>query len=172
MGTLSGGALWGYSIAKLLYCSNLKRFTFAGALGYGITTILVVVGLSLLEVIIVEGGQSPDIPTHLVYGLLFVPAASIVGGIGGVTIGIALKSFRLTSRLGISSRLICGLTYLLVITIMDAIGWRVGAPGAAARATMVTVTLLGINATAIAGGTVIGWELSRSKDAVQSRSDE
>jgi len=47
---------------------------------------------------------------------------------------------------------------------MESLGWIVGAPNAAARATMLTVMSLGNIAAALAGGAVLGRSLSRLRN--------
>ena len=46
---------------------------------------------------------------------------------------------------------------------MDALGWRVGAPHAAERGTMLVVTALAAAAAAVAAGTAIGQGLLRQR---------
>lgn len=53
-GALAGGALWGYLIARITEVGEQRRMMLAGALGYGLTALAVVLGLTLLEQIIVE----------------------------------------------------------------------------------------------------------------------
>jgi hypothetical protein len=48
---------------------------------------------------------------------------------------------------------------LIVYQAMDKAGWRIGAPDAARRATMIVVTSLGALAAALAGGAVLGYFL-------------
>lgn len=59
-------------------------------------------------------------------------------------------------RFGLYVGLVSGLTFLVVNRWMQAAGWVVGGPGAAERATMVTVLAVGALAAAIAGGTAQG----------------
>jgi hypothetical protein len=56
------------------------------------------------------------------------------------------------------------LTFLAVDLLMYALGWRVGAPNAGRRATMLVVTALSASAAAIAAGGAIGARLSRAVD--------
>jgi len=60
--------------------------------------------------------------------------------------------------------LIATLTFLVVNLLMESLGWVIGAPNAAERATMVTVLALGNITAAITGGAVMGWKLARKKD--------
>jgi len=75
----------------------------------------------------------------------------LVAGAGGLALGIALCSWSLAA----------GLAFLAADLTMDALGWRVGAPGAAERATMITVLLVSSLGAALAGGAAIGLLLSQ-----------
>lgn len=47
--------------------------------------------------------------------------------------------------------------------MMESLGWVIGAPNAAQRATMVTVLALGNITAGISGDAVMGWKLARKK---------
>ncbi len=161
LAVIGGGALWGRAIARITQVGDARRMTWAGALGYGPTVILVALGLTVLENLIVEQRRVPDLPIHVVFTLLFAPAALVVAAIGALALGVALKDKALLARLAIGSGLAAGITFLVVNLLMDALGWRVGAPGAAERATMLTVMLTSNLAASLAAGAVIGWLLAR-----------
>jgi hypothetical protein len=156
-----GGALWGRAIARLTHAANVSRLTWAGALGYGPTLIGVVLLLTVLENLIVEQRRGPELPIHVVFTLLFVPAVFIVALVGALALGLALKHTSLLPALALGSGLAAGITFLIVDLVMDGIGYRVGAPGAAERATMITVLLTGSIAASLAAGALIGFLLSR-----------
>lgn len=49
---------------------------------------------------------------------------------------------------------------LLINLVMEALGWVASAPGAAERATMLTVMFAGVLGAAVAGGGLLGWQLA------------
>jgi hypothetical protein len=157
--TASAG--WGRSVAGLTGSGESRRMAWAGALSFGPGVVLLGIGLTLLEVAVVERGDGPALPVHVVFTLLFVPAVFVIAGAVGLALGVAHKSWGLAARLAFGSGLAAAVAFLILDVVMDAFGWRVGAPGAARRATMVTVTLLGNLAAALAGGAVIGIVLHR-----------
>ena len=158
---LAGGAAWGMAMARIIGMGNSKRMAWVGALGYGPTIIIVAIVLTWLEVVILERDQGPDWPVHLVFTLLFVPAAFIIAGVGG----LAYQDWALAGRLALSSGVAAGSAFLLVNLVMDALGWRVGGPGAVERMTMLTVMFAGNLVAALAGGATIGLMLNRRQAA-------
>jgi hypothetical protein len=155
------GAAWGVAIGKISAAANLRRMQWAGALSFAPPIILGALTLAYLERIIVERGQGPDLPVNIVFTILFVPAVFFIAGTGGLALGIAQRSLRLGLRLAAGSGLSAALAFLIVDLLMDALGWRVGAPGAAERATMLTVMMVSNLAAALAGGGALGYQLSR-----------
>ena len=156
----TGGVLWGRAMATVALSDQKKRLTWAGGLSFAPSLVLAGIALSRLEQVIVERGDGPDLPVHVVFTLLFVPAAFFVAGIGGLAIGIALKDYKLAVRLALGASLAAASAFLLVDLVMDAVGYRVGAPGAAERATMLTVMMAGNLAASLAGGAALGFILS------------
>jgi len=159
----ASGGFWGRSIASITKSEEKRRMLWAGLLSYAPSIFLAVVTLGRLEVLLVERRAGPDLPVHIVFTLLFVPAAAIVAGAGGFAMGIAKKDVGLALQLGLSSGLVGGLCFLTVNILMDTLGWRVGAPRAAERATMLTVMMAGSLAAALGGGATIGYFLARQR---------
>ena len=157
----ASGTVWGSLIARISSSVNLRRMRWAGALSFAPSIILAGFTLASLERIIVERGQGPDLPIHVVFTILFVPAVFFIAGTGGLALGIALRSLRLGLRLAAGSGLSAALAFLCIDLLMDALGWRVGAPGAAERATMLTVMMAGALAAALVGGGTLGYLISR-----------
>jgi hypothetical protein len=97
---------------------------------------------------------------HLVFGAIF-PAATF-GVVLLTTLGLGLGmgwrvrgvlvAFRCASAAAIA--------FALVDVLMDLAGWRIGAPDAEARMTMVVVLILGLVAATVAGGAVLGRALA------------
>lgn len=154
-GVLTGGAVWGWTISRITRAGDQKRMAWAGAIGFGPTIILIALALTFFENLIVEQGQGPQLPIHNVFTLLFVPAAAIIAGVGGMALGIGARVAR-PSRLALLCALGGGVAFLVVNLVMDALGWRVGAPNAAERATMLVTAFFGNFAAALVGGGVIG----------------
>lgn len=153
-GVIAGGAAWGWAISRITLAGNGTRMAWAGAIGFGPTAILAALALTFFENLIVEQHQGPQLPIHNVFTMLFVPAAMIVAGIGGLAIGIGAR-LKQPTGLAIMSALGGGIAFLAVNLLMDTLGWRVGAPGAAERATMLTTFFNGSFAAAVVGGGVI-----------------
>src|SRR2546430_5587635 len=156
-GMFVGGAVWGWSISRVTKAAAGRRMAFASGIGFALTTIVVVLTLGFLEDLVVEQQRGPQLPIHNVFTLLFVPAAAIITGASGAALGFGLRDQALAGRLGWMCALGGGCAFLVVNLTLDGLGFRVGAAGAAERATMITTTLLGNLAAAMAGGAVIGW---------------
>lgn len=159
LGVFAGGALWGYLIARITEVGEPHRMMRAGALGYGLTALAVVLGLTLLEQIIVEQGRGPNLPVHTLFTLLFAPAAFLIACGGAFALGFAAQGRNLAQRVGLASGLAAGATFLVVNLTLQEFGWVVGAPGAAERATMLTVMFTGNFAAALVGGGVMSMNL-------------
>src|SRR4029453_9621895 len=106
-----------------------------------------------------RGAQS-GLEIHDVYTLLFVPATFLVVAAGSFALGLGLGDARFGLSLALRSGLPAMVAFLVISRLMDALGWRVGGPNAAARATMVVVTLISMVGTAVVAGAVIGSRLT------------
>lgn len=157
----AGGAFWGRALARLTSLGETRRMAWAGALTFAPGVILAGFVLNMLEVALVERGGGPDLPVHVLFTMLFVPAAFIVAGLGSLSLGIAQRDWALAIRLGLLAGFSAAFAFLVIDLLMDSLGWRVGAPGAAQRATMLTVMMLGNLGAALAGGAVVGSILER-----------
>jgi hypothetical protein len=153
---LAASATWGYRMGRQTGSDKARRMSWAGALSFVPAIILAALMLGRLEVAIVERGGGPDLPVHVVFTLLFVPAAFLIAGIGGVALGLAQGDARLAVSMGLAAGVAGGLAFLAVNVVMDLLGWRVGAPRAAERFTMITVMMLSNLGAALASGAVIG----------------
>ena len=150
-----GSAAWGRAMARLAGSPPSTRMSLAGIIGFAPITILLAFALFLVEPIAVERfGQR--LPIHRLFTLLFVPTAFTISAVSAWAIGIGLRNRILARSLAWRVGLAGGLTFLAVNLLMESAGWVVGAPGAAERATMVTVMGLGNVAAALAGGAIMG----------------
>ena len=152
-----GGAVWGWSISRVTKAAAGRPMAVAGGIGFALSTLVVVLTLGFLEDLVVQQQRGPQLPIHNVFTLLFVPAAAIITGASGAALGFGMRDRALAGRLAWMCAIGGGCAFLVVNLTLDGLGWRVGAPGAAARATMLTTAVLGNVAAALAGGSVIGW---------------
>jgi hypothetical protein len=168
-GFLAGGAAWGYAMGRLAGSTEIRRMAVAGLLGFGPITIFLAVGLSVAEPPLVASfGASTGI--HRIFTLLFVPSAFLIAGISAWAIGRGLRDSKLAWSLFWQVGLTAGITFLVVNRTMESLDWVVGGPGAAERATMVTVLALGDIFAALTGGAVLGWRLSTKEGALMTNS--
>jgi len=147
---------WGRAMAHLAGLGEERRMAWAGALSFGPAMVLAGFALVSLEVAIVERGAGPSLPVHRIFTLLFVPAVFLVSGVGGLALGLAQGNWRLAWRCALGSGLAGSIAFLIINLVMDQLGWRVGAPGAAQRMTMLTVMMTGNLGAALAGGATLG----------------
>src|SRR5438067_4120851 len=156
----AAAAAWARDLALRAGSTETHRAAWAGALGFGPAVLVVGLALTALEPHVVTRPRLA-LPLHVVYGLLFVPSAAIVAGVCAWSLTIAL---RLTPakrrRVTLATALAALGAYLAVYLVMELAGWRVGAPGAGRRATMVVVTALAALAATAAGGATLGARLS------------
>ncbi len=154
------GAMWARGIGRIFAWQPLNKLGIVGALGITLPTVITVVALGRIEENLIEfifdGWRM-----HILYGLLFVPAAFLIAAIGTGVLGTASGDWRLALRLALVCGLTAALTFLVVTVIFDLFGMRVGAPRAEERATMLVVTLAGMWAAALTGNGMLGWILER-----------
>lgn len=158
-GFLLGGAAWGVAMGRIAAESDLRRMALAGLLGFAPITITLAIGLSMVETI-ASTGSLAQLPIHRLFTLLFVPASFLIAGTSAWAISRGLKENALARALFWQVGLVAAGTFLMINLSMEALGWVVGAPGAAERATMVTVLILGDVSAALAGGALIGYRLA------------
>jgi hypothetical protein len=160
-GFAGGAALWGVRLGRLAGSHEWRRLALAGALGFAPITVALGIGLSALEPIAVAGFGAA-LPIHRLFTLLFVPTAGLIAGVSAAALGLGLRRPRLAVALLWQVGLAGGAGFLVVNLLMEALGWVVGAPGAAERATMLTVMFLGNVGAALAGGALLGLALHRA----------
>ena len=159
IGMFVGGAVWGWSISRVTKAGAGRRMAVAGGIGFALSTIVIVLTLGFLEDLVVEQQRGPQLPIHNVFTLLFVPAAAIGAGGCGAALGFGMRDRAMAGRLALMCAIGGACAFLVVNLTLDGLGLRVGAPGAAARATMLTTALLGNFAAALAGGAIIGYSV-------------
>jgi GNAT superfamily N-acetyltransferase len=153
--------IWAGDIARLDGSGNAERARRATPIALVPALVIVGLGLSLLEPVLVERATRAGIAVHVVYTLLFAPATLVVAGVGAFALGAGLYDTTVGRRLAIGAGLAAAAAFLAIDLVMNALGWRVGAPDAGKRATMVVVTAVGLLAAAISAGSAIGAMLAR-----------
>jgi len=161
LGFLLGGAAWGISMRRIANVGSPRRMALAGMLGFAPITITLAIGLNVIEMM---AGTTvlASLPVHRLFSLLFVPAAFLIAGFSAWAIGRGLNESALAAWLFWRVGLSAAVSFLITNLTMEAAGWVIGAPGAAARLTMVTVLFFSNLAAALAGGAVLGWRLGRT----------
>jgi len=156
------GVAWSRRLAFMVAATDLRRAAWAGALGFGPTALIAGLVLTVLEQRIVERGGGGSLPIHIVYGMLFVPATFFVASASAWIVGVGLRRTIAEQRsLAMRAGLAAAAAYFGVYLLMELAGWKVGAPNAGKRATMLVVTGLGSLAAALGGGAAIGAVLAR-----------
>jgi hypothetical protein len=157
----SAASWWGRRMARLTDLGHERRVAWAVGLAVGPSVVLVGVSLATLERTLITQRADASLPIHVVFSLLFVPAALLIAAIGGFALGSAAQGVRLGASLAVRAGLSGSLAFLIIDLLMDALGWRVGGPHAGERATMVVVTTLGTIGAALTAGAALGHRLSQ-----------
>jgi hypothetical protein len=159
-----GSAAWGVAMGQRAGCREPRRMALAGALGFGPITVALGIALAAVEPMAVAGlGGTPAI--HRIFTLLFVPSAFLIAGVSAGEVGLGLRRPGLARALFWQVGLGGAAGFLAVSLLMEAAGWVVGAPGAAERATMLTVMFAGNLGAALAGGAVMAIRLDTAARA-------
>ncbi len=150
----AGGALWGRAVARAAGRGPVGRVAAGAALGFGVSVALAAAGLAIVETALLAHAQGGGaVPMHVAFALLFPAATGLVvlATAGGAALGArtgAAGALRVAGPCALAATA----TFLAIAVGMDAAGWRVGAPNAEARFTMVVVTAVGLlAATPVAG---------------------
>jgi hypothetical protein len=154
-GFMAGGTAWGVQMGRLAGVPGVRRMALAGMVGFAPITIMLAAGLGLAEPVIV-GSLAEVAPIHRVFTLLFVPSAFLIAGVSAYAIGREIGGNGLARSLLWRVGVVAGVTFLLINLLMESLGWVVGAPAAAERATMITVLAVSNLGAALAGGAALG----------------
>jgi len=167
LGHFTAGYMWARSLSSRSGLTNNKMMNFAGGLAF---TLLVMGGRLLVVTHDPRNIFGPlfHYKQYLLYGTVFVIWTGLVVGGTGLTLGISLKDRKLALKLLGTGFLGGGGTFLVVAFLMDLIGFRVGAPRADERFTMLVVSMLGIWSAALVGSAVFGKILAKTNERSSS----
>lgn len=163
---LSGGlagAVWAAGVARLVGRRATRRAALAGGAGYGLASAVAVHLLTTIETRVLAHAQAgAAVSMHVVFASTFAGAAFLVvlASVGALGAGIGLGGRAV--RPALASAAVGGLVFLVVTLLSDGAGWRVGAPGAEARFTMVVVTAASASATLLGAGAAAAMQLGRA----------
>lgn len=157
-GLLVGSGGWGILMGRLTSVNERRRLARAGIVGFvPITVVLSILLFGVEQVVTAAAG----LPVHQVFTISFVPAAFLIAGVTAWRFGRTFRDAALARRLFWRVGLAAGIAFIVVNLAMHSAGWVIGAPGAEARDTMITVTMVANLAVALAGGGVMGVVLER-----------
>ncbi len=155
---LLSGAVWGGTVARLTGKTRGRQMALAGALGWGLSALLAGIALRVLELMTLASPPA-GLPIQVLFALSFTPASFLVAGTGGFALGLAQHDARSAWRLALGSAVAGAAGFLVVSVLMQALGWGIGAPGAAEHISVLVLGIAGsIGAAGLAGG-MIGWQL-------------
>jgi len=167
LGLFAAGYMWARAISSRSGLVNNKLMNIVGGLAF---TLLVMGGRLLVVVHDPRNVFGPlfHYKQHLLYGSVFVIWTGLVVGGTGLILGISLKDWKLALKLLGAGLLSGGGTFLAVAFLMDLIGFRVGAPRADERFTMLVVSALGIWSAALVGSAVFGKVFAKANERSSS----
>ncbi|GAB4577697.1 MAG: hypothetical protein Fur0022_04280 [Anaerolineales bacterium] len=149
-------------MGRIAGATDTRRLAFAGMAGFGPVVLVVALFLSVIEPPLVAN-FGPSTGIHRIFTFIFVPSAFLIAGVSAWAIGRGLRDHAPAVSLFWRVGLATGVAFLVVNLIMEASGWVVGAPGAAERATMLTVMGVGNVGAALVGGGVMANMLGRRR---------
>lgn len=158
LASLLGGLAWARGVARV---TGRTGPGLRGALGFGLSTPAAVWALTAAEGVLQRLAQDGRVlPVHVVFAVLFTGATFLVVYPSVLLLGLALDERRRAARLAGRSAAAATLAFLGTTLLFDLLGWRVGAPGAEERFTMMTVMTVGCLLAALTGGAVLGRRLA------------
>jgi hypothetical protein len=152
----AAGMRWVRQMARLAGAPSQWRAETMAGIAVGVTILGISAVLSAIEPPLVQRAGGPVLPIHILHALLFTTATLIVTTTGSFAMGTAIAGRRAGIRAAIAAGPAGAAVFLLVVAVMYAFGWRVGAPDAGKRATMLVVTALGAIGAALTSGALLG----------------
>ena len=159
--SMLGGWVWARVLARVTGRPDARRIAAGGALGFGLAMPVALAGLTAAESELMRlAMEGREVPAHLAFGVLF--AAAVFGVVGATTLllGLGAGSAGAAARLALRCAGAATLVFMCVNLGFDLAGWRVGAPRAEERFTMLVVTAVGVVGAALVGGGVLGRALA------------
>jgi hypothetical protein len=163
-----GGAVWGWGVARLMKADS-RSLARGGGLTFGTSVLLVGIALELANGLVGAIASILPLPIHVGFMLVFVPSAGLIAGLNAHKMTGRLGLDQLKKAVGVNTGITASMAFLVVSLVMLAFGWRVGAPGAEARFTMIRVMLTSNLGAALAGGAAMGWILIRYRETSSTR---
>ena len=159
----AGGLLWGAHLARVARSGHARGWAVGGALGYGLSAPLATFGASEAETYLLNSAQQgAHYPMHLAFALIFATVLLLVVGLTTLGVGVASgRGWRALSLAGVGAATAVA-CFLAVDFVFDLAGWRVGAPRAEERSTMLVVLATSLLAATAAAGAVVGRKLART----------
>ena len=166
----AGGMLWGAHLARLTEPRHGTAWAVGAALGYGTSAPLATSFASVAETFLLDRAQQGvEYPMHLAFALIFAVVLLLVVGVTALAVGLASGGgWRHALRLAAVGAGTAVGSFLAVDVAFDLAGWRVGAPGAEQRATMLVVLGVGLLAATAAAGAALGRTLARATSATRA----
>lgn len=158
--------LWGRGLGRVTHQTHPERLAWAAAIAFAATTTIAVNRINHTEVILNRLLFQTKLPVHILFLYIFMAGNGAVVGVTGAALGLAKSDWKATLKLGGVGVVIGALTFLTVFLVMELFGFRVGAPGAEERATMLTVMVIGIWSTALVGSGIFGRMLQNSREDI------
>jgi hypothetical protein len=162
----AGGWMWGRTMASVAGVADRGRMSKAGAVGFGACSVGAALALLGGEQATQHAlGMGNPLAVHSAFTLLDTIAVTAVAAIVSTLVARAAGAAPALARVVPRAASSAGLAALAVDVGMYILGWRIAAPHAAERMTMVTVLAVGSIAAAVAGTAV----LARGLAALASR---
>ena len=158
------GWLWGYSLGHMTKQAHPEHLGWAAAIAFATSTTIAANRINHTEVILNRLLFITNLPVHILFLYIFMAGNGAVVGVTGAALGLAKNDWKATLKLGGAGIAIGALTFLTVFLIMELFGFRVGAPGAEERATMLTVMSIGLWCTALLGSSIFGFLLQSNRE--------
>lgn len=164
--------LWGRGLGRVTHQTHPERLAWAAAIAFAATTTIAVNRINHSEVILNRLLFQTKLPVHILFLYIFMAGNGAVVGVTGAALGLAKSDWKATLKLGGAGIVIGALTFLIVFLVMELFGFRVGAPGAEERATMLTVMVIGIWSTALVGSGIFGKILQDEREDDEANEEQ
>jgi len=148
------------------FCWGLLLSKISGYSPWGWLSAAAIVSVRVGELALYDGwleqwvqGHAPvDLSLHIRFGLILCITVLCMTGSMGLLLGLALRNWKASLVLAVSTSLLSVLAALVTIVILDRLGIRVGTGNAA----MPKVAAMSTMTAALAGGATLGVLFSRS----------